>query len=84
MTSTRSSAVLATAPTTRNAADPSIRPFAVPTASNAMLAELSRRVAATVWPEAETVADTSQGVQLSTIQKLARYWVSEHDWPEAQ
>jgi len=84
MTPTRSSAVLAAAPMTRNAADPSIRPFAVPTASNAMLAELSRRVAATVWPEAETVADTSQGVQLSTIQKLARYWASEHDWRKCE
>ena len=38
------------------------------------LADLRRRVNATKWPEREIVADTSQGVQLATTQKLARYW----------
>jgi len=39
-----------------------------------------RRVNATKWPERETVTDASQGVQLATIQKLARYWATEYDW----
>jgi hypothetical protein len=60
--------------------DTAIRPFTVPVASQAALDELRRRVAATVWPEMETVTDTSQGVQLQTIQQLARYWASDYDW----
>jgi pimeloyl-ACP methyl ester carboxylesterase len=44
------------------------------------LAELRKRINATVWPEKETVSDASQGVQLSTIQALARYWATEYDW----
>jgi pimeloyl-ACP methyl ester carboxylesterase len=44
------------------------------------LAELRRRINATQWPERETVTDASQGVQLATIQALARYWASEYDW----
>src|SRR5712672_2402942 len=44
------------------------------------LAELRRRVNATKWPERETVTDASQGVQLATIQALARYWGTEYDW----
>ena len=44
------------------------------------LVDLRRRVAATVWPEQETVTDDSQGVQLATIQKLAHYWSTGHDW----
>ena len=43
------------------------------------LTELRRRVVATRWPEAETVADESQGVRLATIQELARYWGTEYD-----
>ena len=35
-------------------------------------------------PERETVTDTSQGVQLATIQKLARYWGTEHDWRKCE
>src|SRR6516165_1461022 len=53
-----------------------IRPFHAKFA-DADLAELRRRVNATRWPERETVSDASQGVQLATIQKLARYWGSE-------
>ena len=41
------------------------------------LAELRKRIKATKWPEKETVTDTSQGVPLATMQKLARYWASE-------
>jgi hypothetical protein len=44
------------------------------------LVELRRRVAATRWPERETVEDDSQGVPLATMQALARYWATEHDW----
>ena len=46
----------------------------------AELTELRRRVNATRWPERETVADASQGIQLATIQKLAHYWGTEYNW----
>jgi pimeloyl-ACP methyl ester carboxylesterase len=48
------------------------------------LAELKRRIAKTLWPEKETVPDASQGVQLGTIQKLARYWSEDYDWAAFQ
>jgi pimeloyl-ACP methyl ester carboxylesterase len=41
---------------------------------------LRRRIDATRWPERETVADGSQGVQLATVQQLARYWTTDYDW----
>jgi pimeloyl-ACP methyl ester carboxylesterase len=44
------------------------------------LADLRKRINATKWPDRETVADASQGVQLATTQKLARYWGTEYDW----
>jgi hypothetical protein len=44
------------------------------------LVDLRKRIDATKWPEQETVADASQGVQLATIRKLARYWTTEYDW----
>jgi pimeloyl-ACP methyl ester carboxylesterase len=44
------------------------------------LGELRRRIKATRFPERETVKDQSQGVQLATVQKLARYWATEYDW----
>jgi len=56
-----------------------IRPFHV-NVPEAELAELRRRINATRWPERETVTDQSQGVQLATIQALARYWGTEYDW----
>ena len=56
-----------------------IRPFQV-NVPEADLAELRRRIKATKWPEKETVTDASQGVQLATIQALARYWATEYDW----
>jgi len=49
-------------------------------APEAELTELRRRISATRWPEPETVADASQGVQLATIQALARYWATDYDW----
>ena len=44
------------------------------------LTDLRRRIAATRWPEKETVADQSQGVPLAMTQELARYWSTEYDW----
>ena len=56
-----------------------IRPFTV-NFPEADLADLRNRVKATRWPDRETVKDTSQGAQLATMQALARYWATEHDW----
>ena len=60
-----------------------IRPFHV-NFPEAELTELRRRINATRWPERETVTDASQGVQLATIQKLARYWATEYDWRKVE
>ncbi len=57
-----------------------IRPFGSVNVPEEALVDLRRRIAATRWPERETVTDASQGVQLSTIQALARYWATEYDW----
>src|ERR1700758_1644655 len=56
-----------------------IRPFRVGVPDEA-LADLRRRIAAVRWPSKELVADRSQGVQLATIQELARYWTTDYDW----
>ena len=56
-----------------------IRPFRIETSDEA-LADLRRRIAATQWPEKETVSDDSQGVPLGMMQKLARHWGTEYDW----
>jgi pimeloyl-ACP methyl ester carboxylesterase len=58
---------------------PAIRPFRV-NIPEEQLVDLRRRIAATRWPDKETVTDPSQGVQLATIQKLAHYWRTQHDW----
>jgi len=60
-----------------------IRPFRFDV-SDADLADLRRRINATRWPERETVTDQSQGVQLATMQKLARYWGTEYDWRRSE
>jgi pimeloyl-ACP methyl ester carboxylesterase len=60
-----------------------IRPFTFH-ASDEDLADLRRRLASTKWPDSETVADTTQGVQLATMQKLARYWATDYDWRTAE
>ena len=57
----------------------SIRPFHVEIPDE-RLADLRSRIAATRWPSAELVNDSSQGVQSKMLQKLARYWEKEHDW----
>ena len=56
-----------------------IRPFQVDMPDEA-ITDLRRRIAATRWPSRELVADRSQGVQLATIQELARYWATDYDW----
>ena len=61
----------------------SIRPFSFH-APQAKLDELRRRIAATQWPEKETVADQSQGVPLATMQELARYWATDYDWRKVE
>jgi pimeloyl-ACP methyl ester carboxylesterase len=56
-----------------------IRPLRVH-APESQLDELKRRIKATRWPERETVTDASQGVQLSTMRNLARFWATDYDW----
>jgi pimeloyl-ACP methyl ester carboxylesterase len=63
--------------------DPSIRPFKFH-ASDEALADLRRRIAATKWPSRELVGDATQGVQLATMQKLARYWEKDYDWRKVE
>ena len=60
-----------------------IRPFSYH-ASEDELADLRKRINATKWPDREQVADDSQGVQLETVKKLARYWATEHDWRKVE
>jgi pimeloyl-ACP methyl ester carboxylesterase len=60
-----------------------VRPFQVEIPEEE-LAELRRRVAATRWPSAELVTDRSQGVQLATLQALARYWTTDYDWRKVE
>jgi pimeloyl-ACP methyl ester carboxylesterase len=60
-----------------------IRPFHVDIPEE-KLAELRRRIAATRWPSRELVPDRSQGVQLATLQELARYWATDYDWRKAE
>jgi pimeloyl-ACP methyl ester carboxylesterase len=48
------------------------------------LVDLRRRIAATRWPEREAVTDPSQGVQLATMEKLARYWATDYDWRKCE
>jgi pimeloyl-ACP methyl ester carboxylesterase len=67
----------------RPADDTTIRPFTIEI-PEAELEDLRARIAATRWPEKETVEDASQGVQLATIQALARYWMNEYDWRKCE
>ena len=60
-----------------------IRPFTFE-AAEADLQELRARIAATRWPEKEPVDDQSQGVQLASVQALARYWETEYDWRKCE
>src|SRR5687768_9805999 len=74
----------AVAPASREATrEDHIRPFHahVPDAD---IADLRRRLAATRWPSTELVQDRSQGVQLATLEELARYWATEYDWRKCE
>jgi pimeloyl-ACP methyl ester carboxylesterase len=75
-----STTVTGAVPTPRAEADrTAIRPFEVRVPEEDLVS-LRRRIAATRWPERETVTDVSQGVQLATMQALARYWCTEYDF----
>ncbi|HEX8761408.1 MAG TPA: epoxide hydrolase, partial [Pseudonocardiaceae bacterium] len=60
-----------------------VRPFRI-NVPEEELVDLRRRILVTRWPERETVADQSQGVQLATIQELARYWATDYDWRKCE
>src|SRR3989442_14381676 len=68
---------------TANAPPAAIRPFQVDVPEKALV-DLRRRIAATRWPDKETVADQSQGAQLAKLQELVRYWGSGYDWRKAE
>jgi Epoxide hydrolase N terminus len=59
------------------------RPFQVEIQEE-QLDDLRRRIRLTRWPTKELVADRSQGVQLATLQELARYWTTEYDWHKCE
>lgn len=67
----------------RSATDQRIRDFRFH-APQKDLADLRQRIVSTRWPDGETVADQSQGVQLATTQELARHWASNYDWRRAE
>jgi pimeloyl-ACP methyl ester carboxylesterase len=69
--------------TTASAGTVTIRPFTVEV-PDADLAMLRERIAATRWPEKETVSDESQGVQSTTMSELASYWTSDYDWRKVE
>jgi len=62
---------------------PGVRPFRIEVPEED-LDDLRRRIGATRWPSKELVEDRSQGVQLATLQELARYWASDYDWRECE
>ena len=68
---------------TQTADKTTVRPFQV-NVPEAELTELRRRIHSTRWPERETVADATQGVQLATMEALARYWASDYDWRKVE
>src|SRR5262245_21076789 len=65
------------------AADSAIRPFKIHT-PEAALVDLRKRIASTRWPDKETVADPSQGVQLAKLQELVRYWGNGYNWRKVE
>src|SRR4051795_8235208 len=69
-------------PTTAAGGD-AIRPFSINFPEEALV-DLRRRINATKWPERETVTDASQGVQLATMEALARHWGTDYDWRKVE
>jgi pimeloyl-ACP methyl ester carboxylesterase len=82
-TGTYADVVAAASPAGQTAEDRSIRPFSIKV-PQAALDDLRRRIAATRWPDKETVADRSQGTQLTKLQELVRYWGTAYDWRKAE
>jgi pimeloyl-ACP methyl ester carboxylesterase len=64
-------------------ASEAIRPLRIDVPEDALV-DLRRRIAATRWPDKETVGDQSQGVRLATTQEVARYWLTGHDWRKVE
>ncbi len=60
-----------------------VRPFKINVTED-QIDDLRRRILATRWPEQETVADESQGVQLATMQALAHYWATDYKWRKVE
>src|SRR6202166_3003061 len=69
---------------TQRGSEQIVRPFHNLNVPEAELTDLRRRINATRWPEPETVPDQTQGVQLATTQKLARYWGADYDWRKCE
>jgi pimeloyl-ACP methyl ester carboxylesterase len=65
------------------APDDAIRPFRI-NVPQADLVDLRRRIAATRWPDRETVKDQSQGAPLAEFQELVRYWGADYDWRKVE
>src|SRR5262245_58483977 len=74
---------LHTIPAQSKEKDESIHPFKVKIPEEELV-DLRRRIAATRWPDKETVADRSQGAQLDRLQQLVRYWGNLYDWRKAE
>ncbi|MGO7419968.1 epoxide hydrolase family protein, partial [Rhizobium ruizarguesonis] len=70
-------------PATPIEADETIRPFQIHVPQS-QLDDLRKRIAETRWPDKETVSDASQGIQLSRVQDLVRYWGTDYDWRKAE
>jgi pimeloyl-ACP methyl ester carboxylesterase len=85
LTAAAAAAVLAQFPSSLRAvaADGSIRAFRASFPQEA-IAEMRQRIAATRWPDRETVSDDSQGVPLATMRELARYWATDYDWRKGE
>jgi pimeloyl-ACP methyl ester carboxylesterase len=69
---------------TQRSNEQAIRAFPVASVPEAELTDLRNRINATRWPERETVTDATQGVQLPTMQALARYWATDYDWRKCE
>ncbi len=69
--------------TTTASAESAVRSFRIEVPQGE-IDELRRRIDATRWPSKELVTDRSQGVQLATLQELARYWTTEYDWRKCE
>src|SRR5919202_5136051 len=62
---------------------PAVRPFRIDIPEEAIV-DLQRRIAATRWPDKETVPDRSQGPQLAKLQEFVQYWGSDYDWRKVE